>query len=112
MTITPDTPDICDICTRQATGLGLAPDRRGQPIRWLCQECTTLLEFVHSIKRPSVYELAARTGGMDAAGPLIEEFGSDLGEYTEEQALRLVGAIWRGCADRMRELVREGSAPF
>lgn len=107
-----NTPDVCDICTREATGIGLAPDRRGQPIRWLCVECTTLLEHVHSIRRPSAFELKARAGGMDAAGPLVAEFGSDLAEWEEDQVLRFVGAVWKGCADEMRRLVREGEAPF
>lgn len=107
-----DTPDVCDICTRQATGLGLAPDRRGQPIRWLCVECTTLLEHVHSVRRPSAYELKAREGGVEAAGPLVEEFGSDLSLWEEEQVLMFVGAVWKGCADRIRELIRAGEAPF
>lgn len=106
------TPDVCHICTRQATGLGLAPDRRGAPIRWLCVECTTLLEHVHSIRRPSAYELRAREGGMEAAGPLVEEYGSDLAEWSEEQVLMFCGAVWRGCADRMREIIRNEGAPF
>lgn len=110
--MTTNAPDVCDICTREATGIGLAPDRRGQPIRWLCVECTTLLEHVHSIRRSSAFELKARAGGMEAAAPILEEFGGDLSEYTEEQALMLCGAIWKGCADEMRRLVRNNDAPF
>jgi len=49
---------------------------------------------------------------MEAAGALIEEWGGDLSEYTEEQALMLCGAIWKGTCDRLRELVRSDGAPF
>lgn len=101
-------PGVC-YCGRQAVGLGI-----GNPNNptWLCQECSLMIDEIKRVRRPSAYELAARAGGMEAAGPLIEEWGSDLGEYTEEQALMLCGAIWRGTCDRLRELVRDGGAPF
>lgn len=64
------------------------------------------------IKRPTAYELKAREGGMEAAGPLVQEYGSDLSQWEEDQVLMFCGAIWRGCADRLRELVRNDDAPF
>lgn len=101
----PTTFDVC-LCGRHAIGLAVSPTR---PI---CAECVPILEYVKSVRRPSAYELKARQGGVDAMGPLIEQFGSDLSEYTEEQALMLAGAAWRGVADEIRRLVREGEAPF
>lgn len=99
-------PDVC-ICGRQATGIGFT-----KPDRWICNECVPILEYVKSVRRPSVYETKARRGGVEAMAPIIEEFGTDLGAYTEEQADMLAGAAWRGTADRMRELIRNGEAPF
>lgn len=104
-------PDVC-YCGRQAHGIGIAPEGRGGSYRWLCAECSLMIDEIKRVRRPSAYELAARAGGMEAAGSLIEEWGSDLSEYSEEQALMLCGAIWRGTCDRLRELVRDGGAPF
>ena len=71
-----------------------------------------MIDEIKRVRRPSAYELQARAGGMEAAGALIEEFVTDLGEYTEEQALMLCGAIWRGTCDRLRQLVKSDGAPF
>ncbi|MFC5584459.1 DUF6511 domain-containing protein [Nitratireductor kimnyeongensis] len=64
------------------------------------------------IKRPTAYELKAREGGMAAAAPLVKEFGPNLSQWSEEQVLLFVGAVWKGCADRLRELIKESEAPF
>lgn len=106
-------PSTCWICTRHAVGIGLGfTNNRDKDPRWICQECVLDIERLRLARRPTVYELKAREGGMDAAASLIEEFGPDLSEYTEEQALMLCGAIWKGCADRLRHLVAEGEAPW
>lgn len=106
-------PATCYVCTRHAIGVGVGfTSPRDKDPKYLCKECLMAIDDLTRIKRPTAYELAARAGGMEAAAPLIEEYGTDLGEYTEEQALMLCGAIWSGCADRMRDLVRENAAPF
>lgn len=102
-------PTTC-ICTRHATGLGIA-NRNGAP-QWLCHECSLMIEDIKRMRRPSQYELKAREGGMEAAGPLVEEFGADLSEWTEEQVLRFCGAVWFGCAERLRTLIKDDNAPF
>lgn len=102
-------PTTC-ICSRHALGIGIAD--RGKPITWLCQECSLMIEDIKRMRRPSQYELKAREGGMEAAGPLVEEFGADLSEWTEEQVLRFCGAVWFGCADRLRQLVKNDEAPW
>jgi hypothetical protein len=98
------------ICGRRAIGIGI--DRRGSSPQWLCHECSLLIEDIKRIRRFDPYEIKAREGGMEAAGPLVEEFGSDLAEWTEEQVLLFCGVVWKGCADRLRHLVRAGDAPF
>jgi hypothetical protein len=100
-------PADCFICGRHAIGVGF-----DKPTRYLCAECVPLIEYVKDIRRWDAYEIKARAGGMDAAAPLVEKFGSDLGEWTEEQVLQFCGTVWRGCADRVRKLVRDGDAPF
>lgn len=104
-------PDVC-YCGRQAIGLGLAPEGRSGSYRWFCGECSLILDEIKRVRRPSAYELAARAGGMEAAGELLDEFGTDLAAWDEEQVLRFVGACWKGTADRLRELVKDGGAPF
>lgn len=107
-----DTPADCHVCGLHAHGVGLAPDRRGDPIRWLCVECSLLLEDIKKIKRMDAFELAAREGGVEAADSVIEAYGTELADYTDEQAAMLAGAIWKGCAARLRGLIRDGEAPF
>jgi Family of unknown function (DUF6511) len=101
-------PEVC-LCGRQATGLAIGDPRKPT---WICPECVPIMEFIKDVRRPTAYELKAREGGMEAAGEVIAAYGSDLSAYSEEQALMLVGACWRGTADRIRKLLREGEAPW
>ncbi|SKA19898.1 DUF6511 domain-containing protein [Consotaella salsifontis] len=115
MTFTPTaakdgTPTVCHVCGMHAVGIGIGKPT-GDP-RYLCSECLTLLERIREVRRFDPYEMKAREGGMDAAAPLVEEFGADLSEWSEDQVLRFVGTIWRGCADRLHKTLSEGEAPF
>ncbi|MBX5010875.1 hypothetical protein HJB67_13010 [Rhizobium lentis] len=71
-----------------------------------------LIKEIKRVRRMDPYELAARQGGMDAAVPLVEEFGARLDEWSEEQVLIFCGTIWQGCADRLRQLIKAGDIPF
>lgn len=104
-----DTPAICNCCGRHAIGIGVGDAK--EP-RYLCHECVLLIEQIKRVRRFDPYELEARLGGLEAAEPLVDEFGSDLAEWSEEQVLMFCGAIWKGCADRLREVIRKGEAPF
>lgn len=104
-------PADCSICGHHAIGVGLE-SRNGYEPRWLCSPCSLLAVQIREMRRPDAYDLKAREGGMEAAGAFIEKYGSDLGEYSEDQALMLVGAIWDGCSDRIRQLIKGGGAPF
>ena len=101
-------PTVC-YCGRQAVGLGIGPPNNPT---WLCAECSLMIDEIKRVRRPSAYELAARAGGMEAAGALIEEFGTSLDEWSEEQVLMFVGACWKGTCDRLRQLVKSDGAPF
>ena len=104
-----DTPAVCNCCGRHATGIGIGDAK--EP-RYLCQECVLILEQIKRVRRFDPYEMEARLGGMEAAGPLVDEFGSDLSLWDEQQVLMFCGAIWKGCADRLREVIRKGEVPF
>lgn len=99
----------CHVCGRQAAGIGLGTADRP---KWLCAECVPLIEHIKTMRRPTAYEIKAREGGMELAAPLVKEFGSDLANWEEEQVLQFVGACWRGTADRIRDLIRNGDAPW
>ena len=107
--MTDQEPTTCHVCGRQATGLGVGTLR--DP-KWICAECVPIIDEIKRMRRPTAYEIKAREGGMEAAAPLVKEFGPRLDEWTEEQALQFVGACWRGTADRIRELIKQGEAPF
>lgn len=103
-------PDACHVCGRHAIGLGIG--RLPNDPRWLCRECADIVEYVRSAKRLDAYELKARAGGVEAAAPLVAEYGPRLDEWEEEQVLMFCGAIWKGCADELRRLIKSGEAPF
>ena len=105
-------PTSCHICGFRAEGIGLGLVGRDKDPQWVCAPCSLLIEDIRKVKRMDAYELKAREGGMDAAGPLVEEYGSDLAEWEEEQVLMFVGTVWKGCAERLRELIRGNHAPF
>lgn len=110
---TNDEPADCAICGMHAIGVGLGfTHSRDKDPRWICAECALIVEDIRKVKRMDAFELKAREGGMDAGGPYIEQYGSDLSEWSEDQALQFVGAVWRGCATRIRELIRGNEAPF
>ncbi|RWN51411.1 MAG: hypothetical protein EOS04_24380 [Mesorhizobium sp.] len=112
-TIDEHTPADCHFCGKHAIGIGIGfTSQRDKDPKWLCAECGLILEDFKRIKRVDAYELRARQGGMDAAGPLVEEWGADLSEWTEEQVLMFCGRIWDGCAAELRRLVREQAVPF
>ncbi|MFU0504139.1 DUF6511 domain-containing protein [Pseudaminobacter sp. NGMCC 1.201702] len=104
-------PAECHVCGRHAIGIGFA-GRKPEDTRWLCAECALIVEDIKKVKRMDAFELRAREGGVEAAADVIAAYGTELSEYTDEQAAMLAGAIWKGCAARLRELIREGEAPF
>jgi len=106
-------PNVCHICgfTGCGIGIGFTSPRDNDP-RWLCTDCTMLIEDIKKVKRMTAYEMRAREGGVEAAAPVIAAYGSRLEEYTDEQAAELAGVIWAGCAKRLREIIRSGDAPF
>ena len=75
-------------------------------------DCVPIAEDIRRVRRPDAYKLKARRGGVEAAASLLEEFGTELSEWTEEQADMLAGVMWDGCSRRLRELVRNNDAPF
>lgn len=106
-------PADCHFCGDRAHGIGMGlTSNRDKDPKFLCVDCSHMIDDIRRLKRPDAYKLKAREGGMDAAAPLVEEYGPRLDEWEEEQVLMFVGAIWDGCTRRLRELVREDRAPW
>ena len=107
------TPAVCFSCGKHAIGVGIgALKRAADDPRYLCAECLLIAEQIKHVRRWDAYESQAVLGGMDAAGPLVEAFGSDLAEWDEGQVRQFIATVWRGCAYRLRELVRSQEVPF
>lgn len=105
-----NTPAVCNCCGRHAIGIGIGDAK--EP-RYLCGECVLLIEQIKQVRRMDPYELEALSGGVDAVGEYLEKIGkTDLADMDELDARMLVKAAWQGCADRLREVVRKGVAPF
>lgn len=107
-----DTAD-CFYCGERAHGIGVGfTSPRDKDPKWVCVPCSLMLEDFRRVTRMDAYSLKAREGGVEAAASVIAAYGTHLEEYTDEQAAELAGVIWRGCAARLRELVRNNDAPF
>lgn len=106
-----DLPAVCWLCGKHATGIGVGAVKWGRgDYRWLCQECVDIVEELNktSYARLDILELEALNGGVDAVGDYIESIGiTDLALMDELDARLIVKAAWQGCANRLRQLIKE-----
>ena len=121
MTFTPTTaneaPAVCFCCGREATGIGLGAASRSNPDpRWLCEDCVAegrlLTTAARNGRAMTHYEGLAVERAIASVGPMVEEYGSDLGEWDEAQVQRFVGAVWMACGAGLREVIASGEVPF
>lgn len=106
-----NTPAVCYCCGFRAQGVGIGGPKDDDP-KYLCTQCVAIMQQLRHIRRLDPYELEALDGGVDAVAAFLEGKPTDLAEMTELDARMLVKEAWRGCADRLREVVRQGGAPF
>lgn len=108
-----NTPAVCYCCGFHSAGVGIGGPKDDDP-RFLCTQCVAIMQQLRHIRRLDPYELEALDGGVDAVGDYIETIGgkTELADYDDLERRMLVKAAWRGCADRLREVVRKGQAPF
>lgn len=114
MTFTPTqddskNPTTCFTCGRHALGMGIG-DPRVDP-KYLCEECSMMMRQIKSIRQFNTFEKAAVAYAVDAVGPFIKRYGSDLAEWEEEAAEEFIQAIWVACGDGLRRAVAE-EVPF
>lgn len=103
-------PADCFLCKRHATGIGAGDGRRP---RWVCDDCIPQIKEIRQVRNFDPYEARARADAMEKVGELLERFGkTDLGEFTEEEALNLVTTVIHGFGESLRTQVAELRAPF
>lgn len=79
---------------------------------WLCENCIPLMAQIRATTRWDLFEQNAITATIESVGPLIGEFGTDLGEWTEPQIEEFIGAVILNFGTAIREQVKSGSVPF
>ncbi|MBZ9888102.1 hypothetical protein LB559_09135 [Mesorhizobium sp. BR1-1-3] len=105
-------PSSCHVCQRHAIGVGLEPQRKGEPPRYLCAQCLDILEYVHSVRRMDPYEVKAIALVDDLAGEFCGALEkTDMAEMSDEERRALWKCVVVGFGDSIRKLVRE-EMPF
>lgn len=119
MTTKPDPyrdPAECWACKRMSDGLGLGPpdnDKWNKNPRWVCADCVAIGKELRTVRNLNPYEMTARRDAMEKVGEYMESVGkSDLNDFTEEEALKLVTTVIAEFGDSIRRQVGEMKAPF
>lgn len=105
-------PDVCHICCNRATGVGIGfTHSRDKDPRWICTECSLIIEDIRRIKRMDAYEHAALDKVDDIAGDYAAEHGTDMAEYDDLTRRMLWKTVVQGYSNALRDAIRKG-APF
>lgn len=109
-------PAECWACKRMSDGLGLGPpdhDKWNKNPRWVCADCVAIGKELRTVRNFDPYEKTARADAVEKVGEFLGEIGkTDLGDFTEEEALDLVTAVIHEFGESLRRQVAELRAPF
>ena len=107
-------PTACMACGRMAigSGRGVFTNKKMVDPGYLCKGCIVAIPDLSRLDRLSPYELQALDAGVEAVGEWILQrgAGTDLAHFDELDQRMLVKAAWLGCAQGVREALKE--APF
>lgn len=103
-------PTACFCCARHAHGVGIGDPSRGDP-RYLCQECSLIMQQIKTIRSFNGFERAAVDYAIEHMCGFIETHGADLAEWDAETVTEFVKETWVACGDGVRAAVRDG-VPF
>lgn len=108
------TPTTCHWCGQRATGIGIGlTSYKDTDPKWLCTDCSMLAEDIRRVKRPDAYKLKALEMVDEDAGNYCAELGkTDMADMDELERKMLWKTVFDGTSRHMRQLVRDGSAPF
>lgn len=103
--------DICHICqTSRGCGIGFA-GRTPADNRWLCVDCSLLIEDIKRVKRLDAHEQAALTAVDDIAGEYAAEHGTDMAAMDDLTRRMLWKTVVQGYGRELRRGIRD-NAPF
>lgn len=107
-------PTTCHICsTGRAIGIGIGfTSNRDKDPRWLCAQCSLIIEDIRRIKRMDAYEMAALEKVDEIAGEYcagVEQ--TDMAEMDELTRRMLWKTVVQGYSNALRAEIREGM-PF
>lgn len=100
--------DVCHVCG-VARDCGLGFDK---PLRWLCVDCSMLIEDIRRIKRMDAYELRALEKVDDIAGDFAAEHGTDMAQMDDLTRRMLWKTVVQGYGNALRDAIRSNDAPF
>ena len=104
---------VCHVCGVEKSigiGIGFTSNKDKDP-RWVCAECSLILEDIRRIKRMDAYEHAALTAVDAIAGDFAAEHGTDMAQMDELTRRMLWKTIVQGYGNALRAEIREG-VPF
>lgn len=106
-------PTNCAICqTGRAIGIGIGfTHSRDKDPRWLCVDCSMLIEDIRRIKRMDAFEHRALDKVDDIAGDFAADHGTDIAQYDELTRRMLWKTVVQGYGNALRAEIREG-VPF
>lgn len=107
-------PDVCHVCqTTRAIGIGIGfTHRNDTDPRWLCTECSLMLEDIRKIKRMDVYERRALDRVDDIAGEYCAGIAqTDMAAMSDDTRKQLWKTVVQGYSSALRAEIRDG-VPF
>lgn len=107
-------PTTCHVCsTNRAIGIGIGfTHSRDKDPRWLCAQCSLIIEDIKRIKRMDAYELAALDKVDEIAGEYAASVGkTDIADFEELERRMLWKTVVQGYGNALRDAIRN-EAPF
>lgn len=109
-TATNHDPADCHLCSNQAHGIGVGfTSQRDKDPKWVCVDCSLLLEDFRRVKRMDAYQVKALEMVDEIAGDYCGNLGkTDMADMDELERRMLWKAVVNGYGASLRKLVREG----
>ena len=110
---TVDEPTNCHVCTTgRAIGIGIGfTSNKDKDPRWVCVDCSMLIEDIRRIKRMDAYEHKALDKVDEIAGDYAAEHGTDMAQMDELTRRMFWKTVVQGYSNALRDAIRKG-APF
>ena len=105
---------VCHVCsTARSIGIGIGfTNSRDKDPKWLCAECSLIIEDIRKIKRMDAYELRALENVDEIAGDFAAEHGTDMAAMDDLTRRMLWKTVVQGYGNALREGIRNHDAPF